>query len=223
MAAYYDTLHPKVRQQMDAYRPTLDSTADQYGVPRDFVYGTIDRESSGNPAAIGDNGVARGPWQVQTPYMKDWLGVGPDVRHDPVKSTERIMPAFRKNLDKAGGDWGLATIGYMQGVGSDEYKRIKDGEDPSRVLSKKQWVLAAYNSMRSNQGRAGVALPHKEPGAPKPAPTQPTGQPQQPRMAAGGGIPALGIAAPMPMPKQDPMYGVVQEPDRYWLKAGWQG
>ncbi|MEY4909391.1 MAG: Transglycosylase domain [Pseudomonadota bacterium] len=220
MPSFYDTLDPAVRQQMDAYRPTLDSTADQYGVPRDFVYGTINRESSGNPAAIGDHGVARGPWQVQTPYMQDWLGAGPDVRHDPVKSTERIMPAFRKNLDKAGGDWGLATIGYMQGVGSDEYKRIKDGEDPGRVLSKKQWVLAAYNSMRSNQGRAGVALPHKEPGAPKPAPTQPTGQPQQPMMAAGGGIPALGIPA---QPRQDPMYGVVQGPNPHWIRQGPRG
>jgi Transglycosylase SLT domain len=220
MAYFEDVLGKDVQARLNPYRQQLDAAAAQHGVPPELMYGTINSESSGNAGAIGDNGVARGLWQVQTPYMKDWLGAGEDVRHDPVKSTERIMPQFRKNLDKAGGDWGLATVGFMQGTGSDAYKRIKGGEDAARVLADKKWVLARYQAMRAQQGKAGVGLPHKEPGAPKPAPTPPTGQPQQPMMAAGGGIPALGIPA---QPRQDPMYGVVQEPDRYWLKAGWQG
>lgn len=217
MTAFFDSskFRPEVRQRLAPYRAQIDEAAARHGVPADLVYGTIASESSGKADAVGDNGVARGLWQVQTPFLKDWMGAGPDVRHDPVQSSQRIMPAFRKNLDKAGGDWGLATVGFMRGTGSDEFKRIQAGEDPARVLAKLGWVLARYNSMREIQGKRGAMTAATGQQA---APAKPTGA-----QAVGAAadtpviIPALGIAptyAPI-----DPLFGVVRGTDASWVPS----
>lgn len=213
--SYYDSksFRPEVRARLDPYRPKLDAAAAQHGVPPDLMYGTIAAESSGQADARGDGGVAQGIWQVQTPFVRDWLGNGPDVRLDPVAATQRIMPAFRKNLDTAGGDWALATVGYMRGTGSKEYQRIKAGEDPATVLADKGWVLARYKSMKALQAKRGGA----------PAPTPPRNVPQEQRQLEAmqqaqltaqaqqaNGLSALGIGGgTMTGPGYQPVQGLV--------------
>lgn len=227
MTAFFDSsrFRPEVRQRLTPYRAQIEAAAAQHGVPADLVFGTIASESSGKADAVGDNGVARGLWQVQTPFLKDWMGAGPDVRHDPVQSSQRIMPAFKRNLDKAGGDWALATVGFMRGTGSDEFKRIQAGEDPARVLAKLGWVLARYNSMREIQGKRG-ALPvdaGKATTDAQPARTTGAQAVGAGAQAVGAGaadpvvIPALGIAptyAPI-----DPLFGVVRGTDASWVPS----
>ncbi|HQL53563.1 MAG TPA: transglycosylase SLT domain-containing protein [Phycisphaerae bacterium] len=217
MASFFDSsrFRPEVRQRLAPYRAQIEAAAQQHGVPADLAFGTIASESSGKADAGGDNGVARGLWQVQTPFLKDWLGAGPDVRHDPVQSSQRIMPAFRANLDASDGDWGLATVRYMQGPHSDAFKRIKAGEDPARVLAKLGWVLARYNSMRELQGKRGAmtAATGQQAAKAKPTGAQAVGVTTEAPVV----IPALGITptyAPI-----DPLFGVVRGTDASWVPS----
>ena len=215
MTAFFDSskFRPEVRQRLLPYRQAIDAAAAQHGVPTDLVYGTISSESSGKADAVGDGGAARGLWQVQTPFLQSWMGSGPDVRHDPVQSSQRIMPAFRRNLDAADGDWGLATVRYMRGAGSPEFKRIKAGEDPNKVLAGLGWVLARYNSMREIQGRRGAlsAAPGAA-GAPPSGANQVLGANSE----APAAIAALGVPAPVPI---DPLFGIVRGTDAAWVPS----
>jgi Transglycosylase SLT domain len=214
--SFYDSTNfrPEVRARLDPFRTQLEAAAAKHGVPADLMFGTIAAESSGQARAVGDNGAAQGLWQVQTPFVTDWMGAGPDVRMDPVQSTERIMSAFKKNLDAAGGHWGAATVRYMRGPHAKEFDRIMAGEPPEQVLAKLPWVLARYRGMQAQQARADGADSAANPTRPK----------QTDNAAANAGVPALGISGPVVINHNyNDGFGVVHGPDQNWIRQGPRG
>lgn len=88
----------------------------KYGVRADLIAAVIQKESGGNPNAVGDNGAARGLMQMHKAAAQE---VGADWADllNPEKAIDAGTAYLAKMLKLAHGDETLALMAYNQGPG----------------------------------------------------------------------------------------------------------
>lgn len=196
----WDNLRPEVRTRLAPHREMIDAVARKHGIDPQAAYMLISAESSGQADAVGDGGNARGLYQVQTPYLRDY-GMSADVRHDPRASTEAVLPVWARYIREEGGDWGRATTRYMRGMGSTAYKALKAGKSPEEAFGTDTVGLNRYRQAKSIQARyagaggAQQAVPAGSVAAPRPAATGAGVGLQAPITGAGGEFNPMAPAA----------------------------
>jgi soluble lytic murein transglycosylase-like protein len=98
-----------------AMQPLMDQWADQYGLPREVVYGLVWQESGFNPNAVGDNGLAYGLTQVHAATAQ---GVGftgdPSALFDPDTNLQYGL-AYLQQKVATYGDIATALSAYNAG------------------------------------------------------------------------------------------------------------
>ena len=208
MANLWDNLRPEVRTRLAPHRELIDTVARKHGLDPQAAYMLISAESSGQADAVGDGGKARGLYQVQTPYLRDY-GMTADVRLDPRASTEAVLPVWSRYIREEGGDWGRATARYMRGQGSAAYKALKAGKSPEEAFGADAVGLSRYRQAKSIQARYGGAATAPQAAdtntapapAPKPAATS-TGTSVRPATTGAGGAfnPMVPAQAPQVQP-----------------------
>ncbi len=95
-----------------SYTSQVQALAPQYGVPPSLAVALMNRESSGNAAAVSPAG-AIGLFQLM-PATAASLGVDP---HDPAQNIQGGL-TYLSQLHQQYGDWNTALIAYNEGPGN---------------------------------------------------------------------------------------------------------
>lgn len=130
-----------------SYTSQVQQLAPSYGVPPSLAVALMNRESSGNPAAVSSAG-AIGLFQLM-PATAASLGVDPN---DPTQNIQGGL-SYLKSLYDQYGDWGTALVAYNEGPGNLASK----GVFPSSQSYADQ-ILAAAGDLGGSDSALGSDL-----------------------------------------------------------------
>lgn len=111
---------------MSDFTNLIQAASAKYGVRADLIAAVVQKESGGNPFAIGDGGAALGLMQVHRGAAQD-VGMSWDELHQAIMAKDEQKAAslgieigaayLAKMLKLAHGDESLALMAYNQGPG----------------------------------------------------------------------------------------------------------
>lgn len=95
----------------------MDQWADNYGLPHDIVYGLVWQESSFNPSALGDNGLAFGLTQLHLDAAQSvgYAGDGAGL-YDPNTNLRYGLAYLAHQVTRYSGDYNQALSAYNAGT-----------------------------------------------------------------------------------------------------------
>ena len=116
----------------------LDTTADEYQVPRGLARAVVKQESNWDVNAVGDGGRARGWFQLHPGAAID-AKIDPARRHEPEQNILGGVRYLSQKLRQSGGDIDRALLRY------------NGGGDPNYVQHVRRWLPAGESSLATAQ------------------------------------------------------------------------
>lgn len=118
------------------YVPLITEAARRHGIPPELLLGLVERESGGDPRAVGDGGKSKGLGQIYQPAHPRF-----HAQNNPFDPAANIDYAARllKSLYNRFNNWEAALAGYNAGSGAVE-RALNSGRSPDSVTHNGSYV-----------------------------------------------------------------------------------